>query len=262
MLGSRVSLVDSFSPLGGGTAPPVRIFGVRRFAIDRDEVTVGRYRAALARGLVAGLPAVNDGALDPQNDSTCTWSSKPMGREELPVVCIDWTASREFCRFEGGDLPTETEWEHAATVAGFAQKQLYPWGSEMVGCADAVFGRDPKLSAAGGQCKSEGVVPVPVTEGPRDVTVLGIHGLAGGAREWTRDVFAPYQAPCWAEAPIESPMCRTSGGTVGHTHRGLSWLAPLAPLASRVASRESKGMARDVGFRCAYELPARAGQDR
>ena len=252
VLGFRNSLVDSFLPNGDGTTPPVRIFGVRRFYMDREEVSVGRFRAALARGLKTALPTATEGTLDPAQP--CTWSAKPMGREEMPAICMEWLTARDFCEFEGGQLPSEVEWEHAATVAGRTQKQLYPWGNDQLGCEDAIHSRSPKGSAVDSACADRGMLPVAVTDGPGDLNALGVHGLGAGAREWTRDIFSPYTGPCWAAAPLANPSCRAVAGGAARSFRGGSWYVPLAPVASRIISDPS-GRTIDVGIRCVYEGP-------
>lgn len=252
VLGFRNSLVDSFLPNGEGTTPPVRIFGVRRFWMDREEVSVGRFRDAVARGLKTALPIATEGPLDPAQP--CTWSAKPMGREEMPAICMEWLTARDFCEFEGGQLPSEIEWEHAATVAGYTQKRLYPWGNDQLGCDDAIYSRSPTGTAVQSACADRGTLPVAVTDGPGDLNPLGVHGLAGGAREWTRDIFSPYTGPCWAAAPLANPSCRAVAGGASHTFRGLSWYVPLAPVASRIVTNPDVGARTiDVGIRCVYE---------
>lgn len=253
VLGFKNSLVDSFLPNGDGTTPPVRVFGVRRFYMDREEVSVGRFRDAVARGLKTALPTATEGPLDPAQP--CTWSAEPMDREEMPVVCLDWLTARDFCEFEGGELASELEWEHAATVAGYTQKQLYPWGNDQLGCDDVIHSRSPQGTAVASACADRGKVPVAVTEGPGDLSALGVHGLAGSAREWTRDIFSPYTGPCWTSAPLANPTCRAVAAGAAHTFRGGSWYVPLAPVASRIVSDPNGGRTIDTGIRCVYDGP-------
>ncbi len=49
----------------------------------------------------------------------------------VPVNCIGYDGAQEFCKWIGGRLPTEREWEYAATYDGsIALNTTYPWGDD------------------------------------------------------------------------------------------------------------------------------------
>src|SRR5262249_13607624 len=147
---------------------PQRIAILPPFRMDRNEVTVGRWRDALARGFTPpAQPAQNPGQLDFSDITSvaaCTWSTAPMGRETLPLNCVQRQDARAFCQFLGGDLPTEAEWEYVAMDAGREVKTRYAWGDEEPTCQRAVWGR--QLSGQAGfhstDCNSLGVGAAPV----------------------------------------------------------------------------------------------------
>jgi formylglycine-generating enzyme required for sulfatase activity len=43
------------------------------------------------------------------------------------MVKVSWDEARAFCKWEGGDLPTEAQREKAARGT---DGRTYPWGSE------------------------------------------------------------------------------------------------------------------------------------
>ena len=130
---------------------PERVRVVAPFLLDVHEMTVGRFREAIRRGLVplTGEQGVfrNDGPLTPQN--ACTWNegatpdvpAAGIDRESFPLNCVAWEQARAVCRFFGGDLPAEDQWEYAATAAGRPRETQYPWGDELVTCEHAVVQR-------------------------------------------------------------------------------------------------------------------------
>jgi formylglycine-generating enzyme required for sulfatase activity len=235
---------------------PAQVALVPSFYVDRYEVTVGRYRAAVAAGRLPLGALVNDGPIQGNQDATtvCTYSGAPMGREEMPVNCVPEQSARAFCQVEGGDLPLEAQWEYAAMISGGRTvKTSYPWGDgsdTLPACTDVVYSRgNGPLSTF---CNNVGFGPASVTDsdhvgGDRSLG-LAIVDLSGNVVELTLDTFASHQAECWVGAPLELPSCRAGAGPV-FTTRGGSW--DLAPDQIIAAERDSLGTVNaGVGFRC------------
>ncbi len=158
---SGKSLFDSEVCIDGGTflfgnatfaspttesGAPQRVARLPAFYMDKHEVTVGRWRAALARNFVPpAAPTTNDTALvrdtctppPPYDSRWCTYTTKagvPEDRERYPLSCVSWEAARAFCKFEGGDLPTEAQWEYVAQAVGREEKSDFPWGNDPPTC--------------------------------------------------------------------------------------------------------------------------------
>jgi formylglycine-generating enzyme required for sulfatase activity len=234
-------------------AQPVRIVGLHRYGLDRHEVTVARFRQALAEGFVPpAMPLANEGPLGPKSTSTCTFSAAPLDREEYALNCISWSAARAFCQFAGGDLPTEAQWEHAATVAGHATKTHYPWGNDLPDCDRAAYGRID-VGKTKGECIDKGLSPPPPADSARDLSPLGVNALAAGVSEWVLDAPRPFSDPCWIDAPLVDPRCGDPAEPEAERSlRGANYLLPEMVLSTTRFADAADGTFGPVGFRCAY----------
>lgn len=234
-------------------ALPDRIARVTTFAMDVREVTVGRFREAMARGFVPDeLPATTEGDLGNTAENACSFSAAPRGREDFALSCVTWRTARAYCTFIGGELPTEAQWEYAATSAGRPGKSMFPWGDEPPDCARAVYGRLALAGLPGGCEKEAGSGPRPVTLGgllvaPGDVSASGVQGLGGGVAEWTRDSPIAYDAACWRGT---NPTC-SDPSSDAHVVRGGAWASTAINVRStaRLAARKATSF---IGLRCVY----------
>jgi formylglycine-generating enzyme required for sulfatase activity len=84
------------------------------FAIDRDEVSAADYRKCVAVGGCDLDPLIS--------------GDERYIRDEWPLVNVTWSEAEDFCRWRGGRLPTEAEWERAAR--GDNPDATWPWGVE------------------------------------------------------------------------------------------------------------------------------------
>ena len=97
-----------------------------------------------------------------------------------PVIHINWYEADAYCRWAGRRLPTEAEWEKAASLgADGVEKRRYPWGNE-----------EPSASRANlGGSRNR---PTAVGEFPGGDSALGARQLLGNVWEWTASTFMPY----------------------------------------------------------------------
>jgi iron(II)-dependent oxidoreductase len=101
---------------------------------------------------------------------------------DRPVVHISWFEADAFARAHAVRLPTELEWEKAATWDQEQQAaRPYPWGPEAV-----LPGHHANVDhRAGG--------PVPAGSLPAGASAYGVLGMIGDVWEWTSSNFTGYE---------------------------------------------------------------------
>jgi formylglycine-generating enzyme required for sulfatase activity len=246
---------------GDETSVPPRIAAVSTFWIDAHEVTVARLRAAIAKGLKVTNSELIDAArmLNPY----CLWTAQPGPSERFAVTCISWYAARRFCQSVGGDLPTEAQWEYAATGGGGPYKTTYPWGydapvcqctGDVQPCHAPNFGRADLNSPGPTQCPgSGGPLPVDAKDGEYgDTSPFGVYGLAGGVNELQRDSAQPLDSDCWRAAGVVDPMCWEAEAPYRTRRGGTFSSAALSILPVGRGHFQPGDPSPYSGFRCAY----------
>ena len=97
-----------------------------------------------------------------------------LGKPNHPVVNVDWYDAWSYCRWRGGRLPTEQEWEKAASWdPRLKRKRVYPWGDEFV----AKFCNSNAPEDGFPQTCS-------VDEFSKGVSAYGCFNMAGNVFEW------------------------------------------------------------------------------
>lgn len=131
---------------------------------------------------------MREGALAPvywQRDGSAWWR-RVNDRLELlperePVVHVNWHEAEAWCRWAGRRLPSETEWEFAASTVPDSPgvKRRYPWGDAPPSPAAA------NLHGGAGRC-------IAVDALPAGDSAWGMRQMIGNVWEWTADWFRPY----------------------------------------------------------------------
>jgi formylglycine-generating enzyme required for sulfatase activity len=208
--------------IGDASGLPERVVAISPMRMDRYEVTVGRWRAAVAKGFVPPLgPHSNNNAVLTKDvgNGACTFTDAPAGREAFPLSCIPFPDARAFCMWSGGDLPSEAQWEYAAQASARPFKTAYPWGENFPDCDHAIYAR----TTAFDDCII-GRKPGPAAEDAAtgDATeLLGITNLGGNVAELLLDAHTSLSKGCWVKAALHDPVCEDD--TLPKSLRGGHW---------------------------------------
>jgi formylglycine-generating enzyme required for sulfatase activity len=146
---------------GFAAAKPLREVTIETFEMSKTAVTVAQYAECMIKGKGA--------CTEPATGDYCNWG-KP-GRGNHPVNCVDWNQAKQYAKFKGARLPSEAEWEYAATSGGRNQK--YPWGDKL----------DSELAVLNTNST------MPVCSKPGGNTAQGLCDMFGNVWQWVEDTY-------------------------------------------------------------------------
>jgi formylglycine-generating enzyme required for sulfatase activity len=151
---------------------------------------------------------------------------------------VTWDDAAAYCLWAGSRLPTEAEWEYAASGP---ENFIWPWGN--------VF--EPGRAAAGERDTQ------PVDAYPEGASPFGVYNLAGNVAEWVADV---YVVDFYAASPPRNPV--GEGGGYFRLYRGGGYGNGDRALytTSRRTVKARNYSTVDLGFRCARSAPAEMAQ--
>ena len=225
------------------------------FWIDTTPVTCGRYAEFVAAGgyddrrwwTVDGWAWRHGAGLEHpefwRREGDGAWSVLRFGRRidlrpDEPVQHVCWYEADACARWMGKRLPTEAEWEVAATAGPDGERRRYAWGDDAPTPATANLG----------QCHDG---PAPVGTFPSGASRWGCHHMFGDVWEWTSSSFRAY--PGFASFPYRE-YSEVFFGDDYKVLRGGSWAT--SPLAVRGTFRNwDYPIRRQIfsGFRCARD---------
>ncbi|MCP4426764.1 MAG: SUMF1/EgtB/PvdO family nonheme iron enzyme [Chloroflexi bacterium] len=227
-------------PDGGTNVEMVHSVTVGDFYIDQYEVSVRQFASFLNdiggyENMCAGFDCTltgfetqftyllnNFGVMEPK-----------AGSENFPINWVSWYGADEYCRWVGGQLPTEAEWEYAARAI---DGRIYPWGDASPNSRLAIYGGTRNENSFFAAFE-------PADALPAGVSPFGAYNMAGSVREWTQGAADGQQrilrGGSWVKDADEI-----------YTYSRESMVAVLSDNAVRSLAYW------DVGFRCA--MPASA----
>jgi sulfatase modifying factor 1 len=233
---------------------------VSPFYLDKFEVTVGRMRQFVEafeqekKKLKDGdgksthisgdtgwdtsyeLP-VDKAALITQLKCTgTTWSDTIFDNNDLPMNCVNFNVAYAFCIWDGGRLPTNLEWNFAAS--GGDEQRVYPWKAPESG---------PAISSDYANYDNTNPGPIAVGLKPLGNARWGQADLAGNLLEWALDYFGDYPAVC--------KDCFNGTAGLERVLRGGGYVQDeFLQVSSYPTSNDPTEARSYFGFRCARDL--------
>jgi formylglycine-generating enzyme required for sulfatase activity len=216
-----------------------RVVLTRPFCMDATEVTVGAYKKCVDAGVCKEPWRFDPYSMYPDHD-------------DYPVNLVSWSKSRVYCAWVSKRLPTEAEWEWAATGP---DQRKYAWGNAPEpDCEHADFTKfGAPRSQAGGDVGCHGGGPSPVGAHPKGDRIWeggALHDIAGNVWEWVEDSLSAFSGKDAVDPLVRdenSPMHPLRGGAWNRSYGGME----ITFRASAVYNYQVPG----VGFRCVRGAP-------
>jgi formylglycine-generating enzyme required for sulfatase activity len=192
------------------------------FYIDKFEVTNGQYKKFCD-------------ATKRATPSNPWWDEKYFSQQAMPVVGVAWADAAAYATWAGKRLPTEEEWEKAASWGPDApKKRLWPWGDSPEQGHATIGANHP---TAGGKNSS-------------GASAYGAEDMAGNVLEWVNASYQPYQGSTASDPHFSANNRVVRGGHFksemddARTSRRL-----YAPEEFTAAEKKERSWL--IGFRCA-----------
>ena len=202
---------------------PPQMLQLPDFYIDRAEVTNAEYQRCVAADKCQ--PPVDQRSYNhPSYYTDARFASHP-------VIYVSWQQAQSYCAWAGKRLPTEAEWEKAASWNTATRAKVdWPWGNEFK--AELLNSEEAKI----GDTSAVGKFP-PELNGTVD--------MAGNVSEWTSSLVRPY--------PYDEADGREDPKTPGpRAYRGGSWAQTQGKaLAIWRQPAPPESAFNELGFRCA-----------
>jgi formylglycine-generating enzyme required for sulfatase activity len=199
------------------------------YYLDKFEVTNQQYRAFCSQ---KGRPFPKEP----------DWDSSYSTKLDHPVVGVSWEDARSYCEEGVGKrLPTEAEWEKAAswdpkaTEATVAWKRYWPWGNAF----------DPARSNFNTQH------PRAVGQYPDGASAYGVMDLAGNVGEWVQDNYQPYPGNSAVDPNYGGQFRVLRGGTFRTDGPDGLRTTRRSSRAPTFSPGENPTAISYIGFRCA-----------
>jgi sulfatase modifying factor 1 len=200
------------------------------------------------------------------------------GRLHHPAVHVSKRDGDAFCKWAGGRLPRESEWEYAARAGGPAG-DLFPWGNDFIQGGRRAKGAratpkrgpnaPPRVFRANtwqgtfprNNSVADGYAWTSPVDSFGEQNVWGFYNIIGNAWEWTSDVWCPTKKSPRRVTPPDclrrDPSRLLDAGEVDFIKKGGSFMCHKSSCYRyRIAARHynsANSGAQNLGFRCFYD---------
>ncbi len=223
---------------------PARMITLDSFYIDETEVTNADYAQCVDAGVC------------PRPDRAgATYYQSYFGNpdfDDYPVINVSWYDADTFCTWRGARLPSEAEWEYAASYDPVERvKFAFPWGDAFDGnrlnFCDVNCQRDDR----GFEWDDGYRDTAPVASYPDGRSPAGAYDMLGNVMEWVGDWydFRAYRdiADVNPRGPVEGDFKSLRGG---------SWFTPPDQIGNVARGNLDPTVSQaTLGFRCAMLPP-------
>ena len=161
---------------------------------------------------------------------------------QKPVHNINWENARKVCQVNGGDLPTEAQWEFAGR-AGSIEGAPWVLDADPDPSVYAIYMENSYKKRKGDDAYG------PQQAATKKPNAWGIYDMSGNVAEWTRDSY--FMLSFWIESS------NPTGALFGYTkvYKGGSWRDKEKLLNMTVRDDEDpRYWSEALGFRCVYPL--------
>jgi len=223
-----------------GESPPTTLF-LAGFRIQKYAVTNREYREFIKAGGYSdsGLWCGSGLQWKKVNEiaTPAFWDDSSFNSDDQPVTGISFYEASAYCKWVGGRMPTELEWEKACRGN---EGSVYPWGESDPNETLANYAPDFVPIARS---------PVSVYLYPKNESPYGCRQMAGNSFEWCQDYFH-FDTPEHrsTEQVVET---RPSGR---HVLKGGAWTTGKSRIRAAARWSYAPGLRDNIlGFRVAFD---------
>ncbi len=147
---------------------PAHTVKLSAYYIDKFEVTNKLYMACVDAGKCIAPKQINSKTRAEYYGNTSF--------DNYPVIFVTWEMANKYCQeWRYAELPTEAQWEMAASGADFnSQQAIYPWQTDTINKSYTNYNRNE------GDTTTVGKYPL-------GISPYGTYDMSGNVWEWVRD---------------------------------------------------------------------------